>query len=120
MTAPTANLINAIALIVLSVWGFAEIALSSWTALIPAAAGVILVLCQPGVRAENKFVAHVAVLVTVAILLALIVPLSSALGNVYEAPLALARTVIMMGTCLLAMVAFIRSFIAARKARSGG
>ncbi|MEM6577381.1 MAG: hypothetical protein AAF678_02735 [Pseudomonadota bacterium] len=120
MKAPTANLINAITLIVLSIWGFIEIGMSSTTALIPAAAGVMLLVCQRGVKEENKIIAHVAVLVTLAILLALIVPLSSAIGDVYEEPLSLLRTVVMMATCLLAFVAFIRSFIAARKAREDG
>jgi len=117
MKAPAANLINAISLIVLSVWGFVEIGMSSTTALIPAAAGAMLLVCQRGVKEENKIIAHIAVFVTLVILLALIVPLASALGAIYEAPLALLRTGVMMATCLLALVAFIRSFIAARKSR---
>lgn len=119
MKAPTANLINAITLIVLSLWGFAAIGMSSTTALIPAAAGAMLLVCQRGVKEENKIIAHIAVVVTLAILLALIVPLTSALGAVYEDPLALLRTIAMMATCVIAFVAFIRSFIAARKARDG-
>ncbi|MEM9910003.1 MAG: hypothetical protein AAF922_04400 [Pseudomonadota bacterium] len=117
MKAPTANLINAITLLVLSIWGFVEIGMSSTTALIPAGAGVMLLACQRGVKEENKIIAHVAVLVTLVILLALIVPLTSAIADVYENPLSLVRTLVMMTTSVLALVAFIRSFIAARKAR---
>lgn len=117
MTAPTANLINAITLIVLSLWGFVEIGLSSTTALIPAAAGVLLLACQRGVKEDNKIMAHLAVLITLALLLALLIPLGSALRADYEAPLALLRMGLMVASCGLALLAFARSFIAARNAR---
>ncbi|MEM6375651.1 MAG: hypothetical protein AAF686_05380 [Pseudomonadota bacterium] len=120
MTAPTANLLNSITLIALSIWGFVEIGMSSGTALIPGAAGIMLLVCQKGVKEENKIIAHIAVLVTLLIFLALLVPLSSALGDVYQEPLALLRLVVMMLTCVLAIIAFIRSFKAARRARDGG
>ncbi|MEM9844885.1 MAG: hypothetical protein AAF965_08810 [Pseudomonadota bacterium] len=120
MKAPTANLINAITLTVLSTWSFIAIGMASTTALIPAVAGLMLLGCQSGVKEENKIIAHIAVVITLGIFLALIVPLVSAFGAVYEEPLALLRTALMMATCLLAFVAFIRSFIAARKARDGG
>ena len=73
MTPAKANLINALCLIVMGIWGYFEV--SSVTALIPVAFGIVLLLCyfvsasRPNL---NKIVAHVAVLFTLIILSALI------------------------------------------------
>ena len=42
------------------------------TALIPVGFGVILLLCTIGLKKENKIIAHVAVLLTLVILVALV------------------------------------------------
>ena len=108
-----ANLINAGALIIMGLWGY--FATQSGTAFIPVGFGVILALCSPGVKSENKIVAHVAVLLTLLMLLAL---LGMRLPKAINAGGAgLIRTIIMIVTSVLAMVAFIKSFIDARKAR---
>ena len=74
-------------------------------------------LCLLQLRAYNEStaVAHIAVVLTMVVLIALIMPLSSRLDG--SDPLGLARVVTMMLTSALAMFAFIASFRAARKAR---
>ena len=113
-----ANLLNALVLIGLGIWGYfsLEADARSFTALIPAAFGVVLLGCTSGIRSENKVIAHVAVTRTLLVLIALAVkPLPSQIAagdNV-----GIVRVAVMMLTSLLAMIAFIRSFIAARRAR---
>ncbi|MEM7441487.1 MAG: hypothetical protein AAF393_18015 [Pseudomonadota bacterium] len=115
MSAPLASLINAIVLIVMSAWAYVSVGGASLTALIPAGFGVALLICLPGVRSENKVIAHIAVLLTLVVLLALFMPLSSALSGGNAA--AIFRAVVMMASCVLAMIYFIKSFRDARKAR---
>ena len=117
MTAHTANRINAFVLIFCSLWAYLTPAFSSWTALIPAAFGVALLACSPGVKVENKVIAHVAVTLTLAIFLLLLVPFIKAVGegNV----MSILRVGAMMATCVLAKIAFIKSFRDARRARTG-
>ena len=111
MNAYKANLINSISLIVLGVWGYVEV--SSITALIPTAFGAILLACSSGIKKQNKIIAHVAVLLTLLILFALLgmrLPKSLESGG-----LGLFRVLAMCGTSLIAMIYFVKSFIAARK-----
>jgi len=64
---------------------------------------------------ENKVIAHIAVVLTLLILLAM---LGMRLPKGIEAGgIALVRTVIPIITGIIAMVAFVQSFIAAKKAR---
>ena len=70
MKASKANLINSISLIGFGLWGYFEV--TSPTALIPVGFGLILLLCYNGVKNQNKIIAHVAVLLTLVILLALV------------------------------------------------
>ena len=111
MNATKANLINSISLIGLGLWGYFEVA--SPTALIPVGFGVILLLCYNGVKNQNKVIAHIAVLLTFVILLALLgmrLPKSLESGG-----LGLFRVIMMCGTSLFSMIYFIKSFIEARK-----
>lgn len=116
MKAHTANLLNAIVLIILSAWGFFASGMASFTALIPAAVGLLLLGCYSGVKAQNKVIAHIAVLLTLGILIALFMPLLSAVrgGDTWAA----LRPMIMIATTAIALVFFIKSFIDARKARA--
>lgn len=116
MTAARANLINAVCLIVISAWAYLATDMKSFTALIPAVAGLGLLLCTPGVRAENKAIAHVAVLVTLLLAVALVQPLVSGISD--GDAIGTVRVLVMMATCILAMVFFIRSFIDARRSRA--
>ena len=111
MNATKANLINSISLIGLGLWGYFEV--TSPTALIPVGFGLILLLSYNGVKNQNKIIAHIAVLLTLVILLALLgmrLPKSLESGG-----LGLFRVIIMCGTSLIAMIYFIKSFIEARK-----
>ena len=114
MNSYKANLINSLTLIIIGLWGYFES--SSITALIPVVFGVILFLCSKGVKSQNKLIAHIAVLLTLIILLSLVgmrLPKSIESGG-----LGLLRVFSMIVTSTLAMIFFVKSFIDARKNRS--
>ena len=114
MNSYKANLINSSTLIIIGLWGYFES--SSATALIPVVFGVILFLCSKGVKSQNKLIAHIAVLLTLIILLSLVgmrLPKSIESGG-----LGLLRVFSMIATSTLAMIFFVKSFIDARKNRS--
>lgn len=116
MKAHTVSLVNAITLVVLGGWGYFSSETPSPTALIPVIAGIILLVLNNGVKKENKVVAHIAVVVTLIILLGLFMPLRGAIGR--SDTTAIIRVAIMIITTILAMVYFVKSFIDARKKRS--
>ncbi|MEM9143862.1 MAG: hypothetical protein AAGA86_12815 [Bacteroidota bacterium] len=115
MKAYTASFFNAVILIVLSAWGYFSSDTPSMTALIPAIVGVLLLLCNRGVKRENKVIAHIAVVLTLLILIGLIKPLMGAMGR--DDNPAIARVVVMLLSTIIALVYFVKSFIDARKAR---
>jgi len=111
MNATKANLINSISLIVFGLWGYFEV--TSPTALIPVGFGLILLLCYNGVKNNNKIIAHIAVLLTLLILIALLgmrLPKSLESGGA-----GLFRVIAMCTTSAISMVYFVKSFIEARK-----
>ena len=113
MNAGSASLLNAMILIAIGFWGaFA----TDWapTSFIPVAFGVVLLALNGGVRKENKVIAHIAVLLTLVVLVALFMPLMKALERGGAAPI---RIIIMQLSSLIAMIFFIKSFRDARKAR---
>ena len=110
-----ANLLNAATLIVMGLWGYFGSDSPSPTAFIPVVAGIILILLNNGVKNENKVIAHVAVVLTLLLILALIMPFKGSISR--GDTLGTVRTAIMIITGIIAMVAFIGSFRAARKAR---
>ena len=116
MKAHTASLINAITLIAMSLWGYFSSETPSMTALIPTIIGVLLLAINKGVKAENKMIAHVAVLLTLIILLGLLQAFTGAMGRSDSA--AMTRVGIMIATTVMAMVYFVKSFIDARKNRA--
>ncbi len=106
-----ANIINSLSLIFIGLWGYLEVI--SPTALIPVIFGVVLLLCTKGLKKQNKLIAHIAVLLTLFILLALIfmrLPKSLDSGGI-----GLIRVIIMILTSIFSMVYFVKSFIANRK-----
>ncbi len=111
-----ANLINAIVLISMGLWGYFSAESPSPTALIPVAFGVIFALATPAMRKENRVVAHIVVVLTLLLIIALFMPLRGALER--SDNLAVLRVALMLLTSFLAMIAFVRSFIRARKERS--
>ena len=114
MKAPLYNKLNSIVLIAIGLWGYIDFAdVQSPTALIPVGFGVILFLCNNGLKKENKIISHIAVLLTLVILVALVgmrLPKSLDAGG-----LGLFRVLAMILTSVSSVVAFILSFIKARK-----
>lgn len=109
------SLIHAIALVTLGSFGYLSSDNPSVTALIPVVFGVLLLACNRGVKNENKALAHVAVLLTLLIVIGLVKPLQGALGR--EDMAAAARVATMLGLSLVALATFVKSFIDVRKKR---
>ena len=113
MNAYKANLINAVTLILLGTSGYFDS--FSITALIPVLFGATLAGLSNSIKNNNKLLSHIAVIATLIILVALIgmrLPKSIDQGGV-----GLFRVISMISTSLLAMVAFVRSFIKNRKSK---
>ena len=109
------NLINSIALISMSAWGYVDT--NSFTALIPAFFGIILLILGTMLTNEKlvKLSAHLVVLFTLLILLALVIQV---LPGVFErGGIGLVRVILMISTSSIAMIIFIKSFIDNRKSR---
>jgi hypothetical protein len=117
MNANIANLINAAAMIILGALGYLMSNTPSPTSLIPVFLGIILLVMSQGVRNENKAQAHVAVVITLLAFLSLFMPLMGSIKR--EDNSAIMRVGAMILTNLVALVFFIRSFIAAKKKRLG-
>lgn len=115
MNVANPSLLNAILLIALGAAGYFLPADPSPTALIPVVFGIGLLICQPGIRKHNKTVAHIAVLLTLLILVGLAMPLRGAIGR--EDTAAIGRVTIMLLSTALALGMFVKSFIDARKQR---
>lgn len=109
------NLLNAVVLIAMSAWGYFGSESPSPTAFIPAAFGVIFLLMNGPFKNENKVVAHIVVLLTFLLIIALAMPFRGAMGRGDTA--AMVRVGIMLATSIVAMVIYVKSFIDARKAR---
>ena len=114
MSVSKANLINSAVLILMGLWGFFE--LSSPTALIPSIFGIILLTCYLLAKSRpklNKLLAHIAVLFTFLILVALVgVRLPT---SIEDGGIGLFRVLAMIATCSYALIIFVKSFIDARR-----
>jgi hypothetical protein len=115
MKAHIASLVNALALISIGLWGYLDSDPKAVTALIPVIIGIILLLINIGVKNENKVIAHIAVLLTLIILIGLIKPLMGSIERGDSLPII--RVIVMIFTSAWALKSFIQSFIEARKAR---
>jgi|TARA_B100000123_G_C25679240_1_gene405609 hypothetical protein len=109
------NLINSIALISMSAWGYVDT--NSFTALIPAFFGIILLILGTMLTNEKlvKLSAHLVVLFTLLILLALVIQVLP--GVIERGGIGLIRVILMISTSSIAMIIFIKSFIDNRKSR---
>jgi hypothetical protein len=107
------SLLNATILILFGCWSYFGSAALSYTALIPVFIGLVILVLNKGMKNENKLVSHAVVLLTVLVLIGLTKPL---LGSfLRENNAAIARILVMMISSIYALVAFIKSFIDARK-----
>jgi len=105
-----ASLINSIILILFGSWGF--IATMGGSALVAPIFGLIILLLSPGLKKENKTVAHIVVLLTFLILGGLFKPLMSTIES--GSAVRITRVGLMMLSTLIALVVFIKSFIGNR------
>ena len=122
MKTEQSNLLNSLTLITVGLWGYFDVSdydlsvitsFEHWTALIPVVFGFVLLLCHKGVKNNSKLVAHIAVVVTLLIFIALVgkrLPISIEQGGA-----GLFRVIAMSLTSFLAMITFAKSFIANRK-----
>jgi len=108
-----ANFINGVILAIMGLW--AGLTSASPTAFIPLAFGIIFLICTPFMQKGNKVVAHIVVLLTLMVIIALIKPLTGAIGR--GSMLSTIRLIVMIFSCAVAMVVFIKSFIDVRKGR---
>ena len=115
LNAHKASLINAISLILIGGFGYLQSDTPSPTALIPVVVGALLIAMNKGVKDENKIIAHVAVLLTLIMLLGLAMPL---MGSVKRGDTqGTIRVIVMIFTTIGALFYFVKSFIDARKSR---
>ena len=77
----TANLINAAALICLSLWAYVANGMSSETTLIPVAFGILLLAHHFWLKAGSRVALFIVTLLTLVILIALYTPLSSSIAK---------------------------------------
>ena len=110
-----ANILNSIILIGFGFWGYFGSISPSPTALIPVYTGVILLILTRYMIKGNRHIAHIVVLLTLLILIALIKPLIGVIER--NEALGLFRVSAMMFSSAYALVMFIRSFFEVRRAR---
>ena len=117
MKAPTANLLNAFILIAAGLYGYFGISGAdgqhSVTALIPAAFGLIFLLMHKGLVNHNKIIAHVIVVLTLLLLIMCFIRFNTIAE--WDAKKYIFFVCILSN--LIALIAFIASFVNARKAR---
>ncbi len=116
MKAHVVSLMNAVVLIGFGLWGYLGSETPSVTALIPVVFGVLVLSLYKGVKKENKIAAHIAVFLTLLILGGLVKPLAASIGR--GDSMAIMRVSVMMVTTVVALAAFIKSFIDVRRART--
>ncbi|MEM0941208.1 MAG: hypothetical protein AAF600_21265 [Bacteroidota bacterium] len=71
MNVQITRLTHVLLLILLSIWGYVESLHALFTLLIPAIVGLALLICNPGLKKENKVVAHVVVVLTLLLFIGL-------------------------------------------------
>lgn len=116
MTPAFATILNGLVLVALSLYGYLSSDTPSVTALIPAFFGLIFVISYPMMKKDNKVVAHIVVLLTVLLIIALFKPLTGALGR--DDQMAVIRVGIMLALSVVALITYVRSFIEARRKKA--
>lgn len=115
MKAATANLINSIVLLAAGLYGYFGITgadgTHSYTALIPAAFGLILLVLHKGLASGNKVISHIVVLLTLVLLIMCIMRFLKI--EEWDAKKYIFLACIISNA--IALFAFIGSFVAARR-----
>jgi len=113
-----ASLLNAMTLLIFGLWGALPFITGdgSPTALIPVIFGLIFIVCNNGLKKENKVISHLIVMLTLIVCIALFMPLMKAFGRADS--LAIMRISVMIVSSMFAIVTFIKSFISARRNKS--
>lgn len=115
MKAAAANLLNAFVLIIAGLYGYFGVAAAdgshSYTALIPAAFGVLFLPMHKGVATANKVIAHIVVILTLVLLIMCIMRFVKV--ETWDAKKYIFLACIISNG--IALIAFIGSFISARK-----
>ena len=106
---------NGIVITLLGLWGYFASQNPSPTALIPVVFGLLFLSAAPAMKRENKIIAHIVVLFTLLLLVALFMPFKGALGRGDAA--GAFRVGLMMLVTAVAMSVYIRSFIQARTSK---
>ena len=109
MSAATATLVNAAALVGLSLWAYFANGMSSETTLIPVAFGLILAAHAPWMKAGSLVALILVTLLTAVILFALFTPLSSAWGKGEALPIL--RVSLMTATSAISLVVLIAACV---------
>ncbi len=115
MKAATANFLNALVLITAGLYGYFGVTASdgshSYTALIPAAFGLLFLGLQKGVASANKVIAHIVVLLTALLLVMCIMRFMKV--DEWDTKKYIFLACIISNA--VALIAFIGSFAAARR-----
>ena len=111
----TINWITGTILVAMSAWAYFTSNDPSITSLIPGFFGLVFLLLTPAFRKENKVVAHIIVVLTLLLVIALIRPLLSVIDR--SSTLGIFRVGLMLLSSIAALAIYIKSFVDARKAR---
>ena len=107
-----ANLINALVLVAMGLWGYLASEVSSPNDLIPLAFGVIFAASSPLIRPTYRLVPFIITALTVLLLIALILSLVGTQPD----PGTIWRGILMIVTCVFSATAFLLEFRRRRKA----
>ena len=109
------SMMNAFILMTLGLWGYLGSETQSPIALLPVFAGALLISLIKGLRYGSKSMAHISIVVTFLILVAMVLPLISAIKNSDSATIY--RIGFMSTSCAVTIGFFVSRFIKVRKKR---
>tara|TARA_B100000482_G_C12475959_1_gene246747 strand:- start:135 stop:485 length:351 start_codon:yes stop_codon:yes gene_type:complete len=113
MNTHKSSFLNALILILFGCWAYFTSESPSMTSLIPVFFGFILILFNKGLKNKNKIAAHLVVVLTLIILVALFMPLKAAIGRADN--IAIVRVSVMLLSTIFAFYYQIQSFVNARR-----
>ena len=111
----SASLVNAGILIAAGTWDYLATTQLTFTSLVAFAGGFVILFLNGGLRRENRVIAHIVVVLTLLVTLALVPILVLSIRR--SDGMAVLRECLIVLSGILALVYFIRSFIQARMNR---